>query len=342
MLLLSYVKKHLFLHVVSFVMYGALFFLMLLVIGEIIYENGYDHLSVEDTTYTFRLYTNDRQKTESIIKSIDNYSDILVASENEDYILVSFLTQVSNERTDDMVPSLHVNPGEIAYNSQLYFYDVFDEAIDSNNNAVLLGDQEFEIVGRQSLGLYLPVELWKVLYLNSEDFWNMASSDNILLSIYKDERMSDSELEVLNNLFADNDITSVNYLPDRKTSASRIISSDEVRLIYIMVLLSCLCYARLMLMLIVNRSDEYRIMRYCGANKIRVARYIFNHVLFVLILSAFCGTVLYWVIAAFSSDLFSYGGSAFAFYLLVLAGYLAAALMTSGLFILAKAAKDGY
>ena len=341
MLLLSYIKKHILLHIASFAMYSILLFILLLVIGEIIYDNGYDRLSVEDTTYTFRIYTDDRSKVDSIVQSIDDYSDILVASEENDYVLVSFLTPISENRNIGM-PITVVNKNEIAYLSTVFFYDNFIDINSPDVNSVVVGDKEFEVIGQQNIQLCLPVETVEVLCLNMDDFWDVARSDSILLSIYKDERMSDGELDALNKSFVDNGITAVKYLPDRISSASKVMNSDEVRLIYIMAILSCLCFARLTLMLVVNRREEYRIMRYCGASKMIIARYILDHVMFVLTVSVLCGSVLYWVFAAFSKDLFSYGGSAFAFYLLVLAGYLAAVLVTSGLFILAKAAKDGY
>lgn len=341
MLLLSYIRNRFLLHIASFAMYSILFFIMLLVIGEIIYDNGYDRLSVEDTTYTFRIYTNDRLKVDSIVQSIDDYSDILVASEENDYVLVSFLTPISENRNVG-IPITVVDKNEIAYLSTVFFYDNLIDINSPNFNSVVIGEKEFEVIGQQNIQLYLPVEIMRVLCLNMDDFWDVTRSDSILLSIYKDERMSDSELEALNKTFADNGITAVNYLPDRITSASKVMNSDEIRLIYIMAILSCLCFARLTLMLVVNRSEEYKIMRYCGASKMIIARYILDHVMFVLTVSALCGSVLYWVVAAFSTDLFAYGGSAFAFYWLVLAGYFAAALVTSGLFILAKAAKDGY
>lgn len=341
MLLLSYVRKHILLHIAAFAMYSSLFFIMLLVIGEIIYDNGYDRLSVEDTTYTFRIYTDDSSKVDSIVRSIDDYSDILVASEENDYVLVSFLTPISENRNIGM-PITVVNKNEIAYLSTVYFYDNFIDIDSPNINYVVVGGKELEVVGQQNIQLCLPVDIVKIMCVSTEDFWDVAKSDSILLSVYKDERMSDSELEVLNRTFADNGITAVNYLPDRITSASKVINSDAVRLIYIIVILSCLCFARLTLMLVANRNEEYRIMRYCGASKMIIARHILNHVMFVFAVSALGGSILYWVIAAFSTDLFSYSDSAFAFYLLVLAGYLVAALVTSGLCILAKAAKDGY
>lgn len=342
MLLLCYVKKHILLHIAAFVMYGALFFLMLLVIGEIVFENGYDQLSIEDTTYTFRLYTDDKSKVESIISSIDNYSDLLVASEEDRCVFVSFITQISEERNTGSLPSIQVENDEIAYNSPLYFYEAFSDEIDSNNNILSIDNRKFDIVGRQNIQLCLPVELWKVIYLSTDDFWKIKNNNSILLSIFKEERMSDSELKELKLIIANNGVTSVEYLPDRKSLVYQIVNSDEVRIIFIMALITCLCFARLILMLVENRIEEYRIMRYCGATKFKIAQHIFKHVFFVLIVSAILGIALYWTVRLFAPNLIAYSSFGPVFYLLVLAGYLFASLSTSGIFILAKAAKDGY
>lgn len=340
-MLLSYIKKHIFLHIVLFALYSALFFLMLIVIGEIIYENGYDRLSVKDTTYTFRLYTDDRQKIESVLKSVEDYSDICIVSEEDNYEIVSFYTPVSSLR-NSTTDFGEIHPGEIACNSDMFFYDTFGDEIDLEENTLLLGDRKYNIVGIKNIPLHLPIDLSQILYFNADDFWDLRSSDNILLSIYKENRMNDEELESIKKAISDNGITSASYMPDRITFTSKVLNSDEVRLIYIMALLTCICFSRLLLILVDNRKEEYMIMRYCGAPKRAIVRYVLDHVLFVLIGSAFLGLLFYWAARMLFNDFIVYRPGSIVFYLLLFAGYFSASLITSGIILLAKAAKDGY
>lgn len=342
MLLLSYIKKHILFHIVVFIIYGALFLLMLTVTGEMFHEKGYDHLSNKDTTYTFRLYTNDKSKINSILKSINDCADVCLVSENSDYIVMSFYTPISENRYYDADSRNQIQSGEISYSSSLTFYSLFSDQIDSDNNTLTLMNKKFTITGIQNVQISLPVEADLIVYTDIEDFWDIAGSESILLSVLRDELMSESELETLMKVFSDNGVTVASYLPDRISFASKVINSDEIRMIYIMVLLTCLCFARLMLILVDNRSEEYRVMIYCGAPKSRIVRYVTDHVLFVLTISAILGTLSYWILRAAAASIIAYRHGSVGFYLLVFAGYFSASLITSGLIMLAKAAKDGY
>lgn len=339
MQLFGYIKSRLLFHIIVILLYSALAFVLLLTVGEIIHDYGYDSLGVNETTYSFRFYTNDRNTIESVIASINDFSDVCVVCEEDKYNLVSFVTEVSDIRSSE---SQEISKGHLKYSSEYAFNNAFSEEYDSNKNTILINNESFICDGEMNINISLPLDNDVILFSNYDDFWNMTDREAVIVSVLFDRRLSDSELAEINMLFSSTGNIVVCYRPEYISFADKMLNSDEIRLIYLIFILAGLFFARLMVVIINDRRAEYNIMRFCGASLLRIYFYILEHVLFILFISGVAGSAAYWLISASLPGFIMYSNHNIVFYLINFSLYMVITIFTSYILILVKGSKNEY
>lgn len=318
-------------------MYSALVFLLLMTMGEILYKNENKTISVIENTYSLRLYTKDRVKVESIIDSLEDYADICVISEEKGYSIVSFASRISPIRSSNNISV--IIPGELKYNSETAFIDLFRDKIDYENDRVYIHNFAFVCAGETDINISAPIKDNLILYLDYEDFWSASESENVILSIMYNSQLSDAEADRLSRSVSSMGVVNIIYRPDQHLMAIKLLHSNEVHITYLILILAGLCMARLLILITEKRKDEYQIMRYCGASIMRIYWFIFQHFFLILILSVIVGSLSFIIVQTVTNGMIICKSNSIGFYLFNVIGFLIITMLTSILVLFAAGKK---
>lgn len=335
MLSVSYIKEHLALHVIVITLYGLMQFLLILTLGEIVYENGYDKVPVNESTYSFRLYSDDRTSIDPLIDSIKDCSDICVACEGDGYTLVSFATGISSDRTGGATVS-EISTDEIRYNNTQGLVTLSGEMYDPIKNTVVINGKEFRCGGELNIQIRLPSDEELIFYVDYDSFWEISDQDSIVLSVLYDRRLSDWELSDLEQKVTSSGIIAALYSPEYEPVINKMLSSGEVRLSYMVLFLACLCSGGILVMLIENRRDEYRVMRLCGASRFRITVFRLEYILLILSISSVAGLGMYQIVRGSTSGLIMHTDHSLLIYGMSITGFILISLVSAFILLFLK------
>lgn len=335
MLSASYIKEHLALHVIVITLYGLMQFLLILTLGEIVYENRYDKVPVNESTYSFRLYSDDRTSIDPLIDSIKDCSDICIACKGDGYTLVSFTTGISPDRNGGATVS-EISKDEIRYNNMQALITLPDKMYDPVNNVVVVNGREFRCGGEMDIQIGLPSDDDLLLFVNYDSFWKINEQESITLSILYDSRLSDAELSALEQKISSYGIASASYRPEYEPTISKLFSSGEVILSYLVLFLAGLCSGGVLVMIVENRSDEYRVMRLCGASKLRINICKIEYILLIVSISSAAGFVIYQLVRGFTSGLIMHTDCSLLIYGMSITGFILISLVSAFILLFLK------
>ena len=347
-LLLSFIKYHLKSNILICFVYGLLFFFQLVLAGEAICENGFDHSRIEDTTYTYSLTEFEYGKIDDLLKNRTlNYSDICIVAKNGVYDFVSYPRGVDERRLGYRKVSTPDEDGIIDLSEGISTESLFraeivdgqmlhaiphDDDLDSDiyevKNKFYIGDKEYKKGQYISIKNTYEEEMsMSQLYCSYQTFKEIDPKGKALISFAFRKPLKEDELTKLSNVMSNigNSNLRVNkHLND----ADRRNLVGDFSFVAIMIIIAMFCFSALMISVLSERNAEYHVLLLCGAKKGKIRLEKAKHVIIILVLSILIGLVVFWIIRSISTGFIDYKNDNALFYTGNLGCFVISALIT--------------
>lgn len=304
MLLLSYIRQHLFFHMIVISIYGVMFFSLLLVISEVLSDRGFNDYSVEETTYAFQVFDFSDEKINQIPDKLSEaedlgLEDISICVRYDEYAVIAFLTPLS-ERRDSSISQIILDTDEILSDSGISTGEYFS----SGNDFEKMG---FKYSGTLDITYYLDKLPDMRIYCSANDLGKFIDDDSeVYLCFLFNKTIEEKELSKLKDSVFEMCGT-YRYVAHKDTDKEiNALLSQEIGVIALICIMCAFCFSRMVLALIENRANEYQTMFFCGATRNRIYGMILVHVLLVLNISAVFGFVVFKLIRMICPDLITY------------------------------------
>ena len=322
MLLLKYIRDHVPFCLTVVGIYGIVFLTFLTAMSEIFFSHGYNESDLQDSTYRFQVYEADFESVRELPMIVDNYEDICVYSMNEDSTLIAYITDVSEMRSNSAV-CLPNGTDEVKTDSGILTQSLLDE-----DHNIMINGNEYRVTGTIDLDNGFDNMTGTVVYCSTDLFEQLIDNDDpMIISVLFDNRLKKDELEELKEQMYSVFGANTYIPPTADNKALSIITGDDMRVLLLLGLIGGVCFAKLLVAIIQNREPEFNVLRICGASENKIDQMIFDHILFVLILSEIIGTALFVVIKNTIPGLVAYKGGPF-FYLISYVVFLIIAVIT--------------
>lgn len=347
-MLLSFIKYHVKSTLLICFVYGLLFFFQLVLTGEAICENGFDHSRIEDTTYTYVLSGFEYDKIDKLItEKTLNYSDICIISHNGLYDFVSYPQGVDERRLgyrkigtpteygiiclSDGISSESLFRAEIV-DGQLVHLLPRDADIECNvyevENKIYIENKEYRKGQYISIKNTYTEELPpSQLYCSFQTFKDIAPQGIIMVSLSYKKPLGKVELDNLNEKMRT--VCNAEYKARQGVvdNDSRNLASD-IGFVAIMIIIAALCFSSLMLSTLSERNNEYRILHFCGATYSKIETERIKHVSFILLSSICIGSIFFLIIRACVKGFIDYKNDDMFYYIGNVLGFVAITAIT--------------
>ena len=347
-MVLSFIKYHIKSNLLICFVYGLLFFLQLVLIGEAICENGFNHSRIDDTTYTYALKKYDYKRIDEILNDEGiGYSDVCVVSRNREYDLVTYPKGTDERRLGyrklgppEEFGVIDLSEGissEAQFRAQiedgkLVHEITSDEAVECNvfevRNKLYIGEKEFQ------KGRYISIKNTysgemppSQLYCSYETFKDIGPDGDILISLAFKRPLNEKDLNGLHSRM--NLLGNAEFKPSRSdVDSDRRNLVGDFSFVAVMIIIAAFSFSSLMISILSERNEEYRILYLCGATagKIRIER--LKHASIVVVISIAAGLALFWVIRAITDGFIEYMKDDVSFYFGNVLCYVMIATMT--------------
>ncbi len=333
-MVLSYIKYHIRSLVMICFIYGVLFSFQLILVGEAIYENGFDHSRIEDTTYTYVLSNIEYNKIDMIIADNTlNYSDICVVSHNGLYDIVSYPNGLDERRLGYRKNVTSKEDGIIDLNEGISSESLFraenvdgqlvhliprDDGMECNiyevGRKIIIGDKEYNkgqyITIKNTYTEELPPSQ---LYCTYRTFKDIAPKGTAMISLAFQKPLNKVELDRVNE--------KINRACEAEYKARKaVIDNDSRKLVNdigfvaIMIIIAALCFSSLMISTLSERDEEYHILHLCGATGSKVETERLKHVMVIMLFSICFGLIVFWTSRSCINGFIDYKNDDYLFY----------------------------
>lgn len=329
----AYLRKYKWLHICVCALYALLFFAEITVAGEMFYNKGLNKKSLEELSYSFEIDTTGRSTLDELLSFSDKVGDICLVSKTDVLDIICYPQGVMPDRVKSEDFSYNLQPGQAYMTATANIPEQLEiDYFDDVNKA----GKQFEYNGNNySLMRFVNIENTYVkrewsfsIFLSYEDFINeVRNEDKIVISYCFENSPDNTELSRLKKFVKSKSPNSIYLEQAPNTDELDFILDFSNSFVWVATFLAALCFARLMIVLLKNRTIEYKIFELLGAKKTWLVCSKITYVFALLSISALTGGILYLIVQKVTDNLLVYTRNSFMFWSSsLLIYYLAAGL----------------
>lgn len=316
----AYIRKYIRLHTIVCVLYAMMFFAEVVVMGELFYINGFNGITMEETTYAFSIKETDFDKLHDLLGFKGKIRDVCFVAKNNDFDIVCYPIGVDTERIETDGFGYNLDKGQIYLTETIYIPEVlgieYFDLSDNDGIDICINDETYSYKGSVSINNTYPKITWPFnVYMCEEDFQKqLASSERVVVAYTFKEKLSKKETETLIQ-FANSVAPSTIYIENSNRTPELAFLLDKSNFyLWVVSFLAAMCFGRLILVLLNNRDPEYKVFELLGAKKSWIFFSKVRYVFVLLSVSGVIGVLAYFGVQKLTDNLLVYTNNSIAFW----------------------------
>jgi len=308
----AYLRKYIRLHACICVLYATLFFAEAIVMGEMFYINGFNGISLEETTYSFAVNKTDFDKLHDLLGFNGQLRDVCFVAQNTDFDIVCYPIGIDKERIETDGFGYNIDIGQIYLTETINIPEVlgveFFELTENDRTDICINGETYLYKGTVSIDNTYPKSTWPYnVYMCENDFQKQLKNyERAIVAYTFKEDLSKEEMEELIQ-FASGIAPSAIFIKYKKESPELAFFLNKSNsFIWIITFLAAMCFGRMLLVLLKNREPEYKVFELLGAQKSWITFSKIRYVAALLTVSGAIGILAYFGVQKFTDNLLVY------------------------------------